>query len=282
MIENFYLLCVDEIYAPNLNQLLKLTKNELFSHPSHWHFGLSGVIIPANQMSKINLKLHALQREFYPNKEFCILHYNDILNNKDCFTDLEIDNNKKESLIKAIRNILKKTNFKYISVFIDKHELIKKYGTFYRDGLIKNISKIRGNIYPSRSVVDYNLYALALKYLIKKFYEFLANQEKPARGLIIAEGIGTKEDTEMRNTFYRIQRNGISTINIKDLRKTVVDLLIVYKKQNHGGIQLADLLLYPTYDAKVPNHNIRHDHFISYEDYIKPKLIDEESVIIVP
>lgn len=282
MNDNFFILCIDEIYAPNLQQLLKLTKDDIFSHPNHWHFGLSGVIFPAHQMAKLNLSIHALQKDFYPQKEFCILHYNDILNNKDCFTDLEINPSKKEQLVKRIKKIVKETEFKYIATFIDKHELVKKYGTFNTGGLIKDITRIKGNIYPPHSVVNYNLYCLALRLLIKKFYTFLKSQKTPARGLIIAEAIGTKEDSEMRDAFYKIQRSGISTISIKDLRQTVIDLLIVYKKQNHGGVQLADLLLYPTYDAKIPFHSVREDHFLDYESVIKPKLLDEDSIILFP
>lgn len=282
MNDDFYILCLDEIYAPNLTQLLKLTKEEIFKHPNHWHFGLSGVILPAKQMAKLNLDIHALQKEFYPNKEFSVLHYNDILNNKDCFTDLELDSTKKTTFIKRIRKVVRQTEFKYTAVFIDKHEIIKKYGTFDKTGLTKNIQKIKGNIHPHHSVVDYNLYSLALRLLVKKFYTFLKSHKKPARGLIIAEGIGTKEDTAMREAFYKMQRAGISTISIKDLRQTIVDLLIVYKKQNHGGVQFADLLLYPTYDAKVPSHNTRNDHFLDYETMIKPKLLDEDSIIIFP
>jgi hypothetical protein len=100
--------------------------------------------------------------------------------------------------------------------------------------------------------------------------------------MIITEARGEKEDIELRDAFYKLQCGGISTISPKSLRQTIVDLLVVYKKQNHAGLQLADLLLYPTYDAQIPYHSVRTDHFISFESIIRKKLLKANPIAVFP
>lgn len=282
MVDSFYFLCIDEIYTPNLNQFLKLKKTDIFTHLNHWHFGIGGVIISAASLSELNVSLRKLQAKHYPKKISPVLHYNDILHSKDLYSDLAKDPRKKRSFTDSLCYWVNSQEYYFLASFIDSHELIKKYGTFDRDGNIKNIKKIRGNIYPQSLAKDYNLYSLALKFMMKEFYEFLSRKKFPARGIIISEARGKKEDIELRDTFYKLQCGSISTISPTNLRQTIVDLLIVHKNQNHGGLQLADLLLYPTYDAMIPNHSKRNDHFISFDRIIKSKLFNSKSIALFP
>lgn len=271
--DSLYFLCVDEIYTPNINSLLKLDRTEIARHTNHLHFGLGGVIIPSSIMPKLNMSLRGLQRRHYPKHDHPIFHYIDMLHNKNLFSNLAVDANKRRSLIDSLKYWIKQTDFKFVAAFIDNHELIKQYGTFDNAGKLVNIKKISGNIYPKSSAHDYNSYSLALKFLLRNFYDFLSSKIYPARGVIVAEARGEQEDLRLRDAFYQYQCTSIGTIKPHEFRQTIIDLFIIHKKQNHAGLQLADMLLYPTYDAVIPYHSSRTDHIIDYRELIKGKLL---------
>lgn len=269
-VENFYYLFLDEIFTPNLVDLRRVTRKEIAEREKHHHFGIGGPIIAANRLPKLNFALRKLQSKYYPKSKFPILHYVDILHCRDLYSDLAINNDKRNDLINSIENLLMKTEFDAIFTFINKEKLILKHGIFYRDGIPKGIDKIIGNIYKSANLKKYDLYCLSLKFLLINYYEYLSRRN--ARGAIIAESRGDNEDVNLRNAFNEIQKQGIGDIGVLDLRGTINEIFIVHKKQNHAGLQLADSLIYPTYDNMVGDHNIRKDHFIDFEKVIKPKI----------
>lgn len=273
MIDNLYFLFLDEIYSPNLNDMLKLNKEEIFSHPNHKHFGISGVILSVSLLNELNLKSRRIKNRYYPNKNNLIFHYVDILHNRGDFSDLGKDFKKKKAFNESLSSLIENSDFKYTCVFIDKHDFIKKFGSFDESGRLTKIRKIGSNLFPRGPVLDYNLYLLCLKTMLEIFYKFLTSRMIQARGIVINEARGEKEDTELREAFHKININGISSISPTELRSIILDLFIVPKKQNYIGTQLADLLLYPTYDGTVPFHGVRNDHFIAYERILKRKLL---------
>ena len=269
-VDHFYYLFLDEIYTPNLVDLRKITRREIKDREYHHHFGIGGPIIPANRLPNLNFELRRIQKKYYPKHTFPILHYIDILHERELFSDLKVDPDKKMSLFDSINHLIDETNFDAIFSFIDKENLILKYGTFNIDRTPKAIGKIKGNMFPSNTIKKYDLYYLSLRFLLINFYEYLSR--KQARGIIIAESRGDKEDISLRNAFTEIQINGISDIGIKDFRGTINEIFIVHKKQNHAGLQLADALLYPVYDGMVGDHKPRTDHWINFDRTIKPRI----------
>jgi len=205
-----------------------------------------------------------------------------VLNNKEEFSDLAVNKSKKKAFTDSLNSLIGSTEFKYDCVFIDKHELIKKYGIFDKSGKVIKIAKIGSNLFPCSPVLDYNLYLLCLRKIIESFFSFLSNKKYPARGILVAEARGEREDTELREAFRKIYYNGVSKIKPTDLRGIILDLLIVPKKQNYIGTQLADLVLYPTYDGTIPNHNVRNDHFIPFDRILKKKLFSKKGVTLIP
>jgi len=281
MVDNFYFLFLDEIYSPNLNEFLKFSKKEIFERPNHLHFGISGVIVPASGLSDLNFKSRRIKNKYYSEQEPLIFHYVDILNNRDFFSDLNLDQKKRKGFTDSLSSFVKNSDIKYSCAFIDKHELVKKYGIFDRDGRVVKIKKIGSNLFPKSSIVDYNLYLLCLKQILKHFFTFITDKKIKARGIVVAETRGQREDTELREAFHKIHCHGISKISPTEIRKIILDLFIVPKSQNYIGTQLADLVLYSTYDGAVPIHNVRNDHFISYKKVLKKKLLNK-TVDIIP
>ncbi len=280
--DGLYFLYVDEIYAPNVNNFLRLDRPTIFSHLNHFHFGLGGVVLPASILPGLNMSLKRLQHKFYPSQGDQIFHYVDMLHKRNLFSDLNKNKRKRTSLIDSLKYWVNQAEFKFLAAFIDNHELIKQFGTFDNNGRLVNVNKIPGNIYPKSPALNYNLYSLALKFLLKEFYAYLSSKKYPARGIIVAEARGEAEDLTLRETFYQYQCTSIANIKSHEFRQTIVELFIIYKKQNHAGLQLADMLLYPTYDATVPFHSIRKDHIFEYSKLIRPKLLNKTAISIFP
>lgn len=279
MVDNLYFIFLDEIYSPNLNEFRNLNKKEIFSHINHLHFGINGIIVPASYLYDLYAKANRIKNRYFPNQEI-IFHYTNTLNAKEEFFQLAKNEVQKKAYTASLRSFTINADFKFISVFVDKHELIKKYGSFDNSGKIVKIRKIGSNLFPKSPFIDYNLYLLCLRQILASFYRFISAKKSPARGIIVAEARGKREDSELRKAFQKIYYQGILNIQPTNLRRVIVDLFIVPKTQDYIGTQLADMIIYPTYDSQVPNHNARDDHFINFETDLKKKQI--EKTIIIP
>lgn len=218
---------------------------------------------------EINMEGRKIQEKCHGPNHFIPFHYVEILNNKGTYSFLGRDQAKRQSVIDLLNQFIKNNKFKIISCFIDKQQLALQYGVFMNKKLFE-IRKIKPNVYQPATPKKINLYEISLKHILTEYYKYLSERKK--RGLIIAEGRGKVEDRNLLNAFYRFQRLGVGSLSGKELRSYVVDLLVIYKSQNHLGTQLADLITYPLYDYKIPNHNIRNDHFIRPETF-KDKII---------
>ena len=172
----------------------------------------------------------------------------------------------------SLNYFVKSSHFTYNCVFVDKHELIKNYGVFDKAGKVLKINKIGRNIFPKMDFIDYNLYLLCVRQIIADFAEFLNAKKHVSRGVIVSEARGVVEDLNLRDAFNRIYYNCVGKFSPSEIRNIILDMFIVPKRQNNIGTQLADLVLYSTYDAKVPNHVVRGDHVISFDKSLKDKL----------
>lgn len=281
MTDNLFFLFLDEIYTPNLNEFRKLTKVEISSRINHWHFGVAGAIFPASKIYDVYDKCRHIKNKYYPKNPNLIFHYVDTLNKKDTFSDLAKDSLKYKKYTTCLQSLVENSDFRLVSCFVDKNELIKKYGVFNSDKMLTKIQKIGSNLFPRSEFMDYNLYLLCLKSIILEFHKFISNRNTPARGIVVAEARGQREDTELRQAFQKIYYNGVSSIQPTQLRRIILDLFIVPKTQNYVGTQITDMLIYPTYDAFVANHNPRVDHFIKFNSILKKKFLNN-GVKIIP
>lgn len=281
MTDSLYFLFLDEIYTANLNEFRKYSKEKIKTDQYHHHFGIAGIIMAASHLEKLSFRSRRIKKKFYLSKETLIFHYNDILNTKEEFSDLKLDMKKQRAFIASLVSLVRDTEFKYSCVFIDKHELIKKYGIFDSSGEVVKIKKIGSNLFPKSQFIDYNLYLLCLKKIMADFFLFITSRAISARGIVVAEARGKREDAELREAFHKIHCDGISNISPIELRKIILDLFIVPKTLNYIGTQLADLVIYPTYDSVVLSHNVRNDHFIPFEKTLEMKLL-KNGVIVIP
>lgn len=261
-------LCLDEFGTPNLSEFYNKSKEDVKNYSKRSHFGISGVIIPGAIYPSLNIKGRKIQEKIFGLDTFMPFHYSEILHNSGNFSVLGKHTNKRVSLIANLNNLIKGTNFKIISNFVDKKIIALNLGK-YHDGKLAAISKIKPNISKASEPRNINLYEVSLKFIISEFYRYLIDKHK--RGLIITEARGEKEDKLLLDTFYHYQRNGAGILSGKEIRETISDLLIIRKTQNHIGLQLADMVCFPIYDYFIPDHTSRTDHIIKKE-YIEPKI----------
>ncbi len=279
MTDTLYFLFLDEIYTPNLNEFRKRTKEEIFLQEKHHHFGISGTIVAASDVYDLYSRTKKIKSKYFPDKNKLIFHYTATLNKKEDFARFKNNYQKYRAYTDSLKSFVVNSRFKFSCVFVDKHELIKKYGVFDKTGRIVKIKKIGSNLFPKSQFIDYNLYLLCLRHLLVSFYNFISDRQHPARGIIVAEARGKREDDELRTAFQKIYYYGVSSIKPTQFRRIILDLFIVPKTQDYVGTQLADMIVYPVYDSEVPNHSARKDHFINFDKVLKRKLLEEVKVI---
>lgn len=252
-------LCLDERDSPNLSELAGKSRSEVKNNINKRHFGICGVIIPGSLYPELNVEGRKIQERVLNPGVYLPFHYVEILNKKEKWAWTGKDQGKYKSLCTLLNNLVLKTKFKIIASFVNKTELAIQYGRF-TDKKLVGINRLRPNLFGPSTPKTINLYTIALKVIIQKFYDYLSDRKK--RGLIIAEARGEKEDKLLLDAFYNFQKSGAGTLSGKQIRTHITDLLIIRKSQNHIGCQLADLITYPLYDYFVPGHNTRVDHFI--------------------
>jgi hypothetical protein len=249
-------LCLDERDSPNLTELHGKTRKEIRESVNVRYFGLCGITLSGINYPSL----------FKQDNNLIPFHYIDILHKRDEYSWLLNDKGLCRSFLDRLNNLVYSTEYKIIGSFINKNELALQYGT-YQNGKLSIIKKIRPNISPLTTPKKINLYDISLKILLVEYFKYL--KDKRRKGLIIAESRGDYEDANLLNSFYKYQRSGTGSLPGKEIRENILDLLIVKKKQNHIGIQIADLITYPVYDYFIPGHNIRIDHFIKRENIEK-------------
>lgn len=263
-------LCLDERDSPNLTELKGKTRKEIKETSNVRYFGLCGVTLSGVNYPSLNIHGRNIQDRFRQGKNLTPFHYIDILHKRDEYAWLMKDIGVCKSFQDRLNNLVNNTEYKIIGSFINKNDLALQNGT-YQNGVLSLIKKIKPNISPLTRPEKINLYDIALKFLLVEYFKYL--KDKRRKGLIIAESRGDYEDANLLNSFYKYQRSGTGSLSGKEIRENILDLLIIKKKQNHIGIQLADLITYPVYDYFIPGHKTRNDHVIKKES-IEKKILN--------
>ena len=145
--------------------------------------------------------------------DMVILHERDIRKQTGAFSGM----NHPEVFIDRLTEIIKETDVTLISVVIDKNSLKERY------------------CYPREP------YTLALQYGLEKLYDFLSAEGEEDKCLhVVFESRGKKEDKELEKSFRSVC-GGENRVG----RRYFFEPVIVSKKVNSNGLQLADLTARP-------------------------------------
>ena len=189
----------------------------------HRFLCLTGVIFELDYVSKIlSPEVEGMKKQFFGSHpdEPIIFHRKEIIHKKPPFSvllnpDIEKDFNK------AILDNLGSWDYKVISVIIDKKEQNQRYSTWKYD--------------------PYHYQEI----LVERFRLFL--DLKKAKGDIMFESRGGKEDERLKKSFRRIMENGTHQLTAEDLTQhfTSRELKVKPKSANISGLQIADLIAHP-------------------------------------
>jgi len=210
-----YRLYVDEVGNPDL----KSSDND-----EHRFLCLTGVVFELDYVSKVLYP----ELEFLKSKYFnshpddpIIFHRKELLKKKPPFSIL-----KNPEILEEFNNTLltslEKWSYSVFSVLIDKREHDERYSTW-----------------------KYDPYHYCQEVLIERYRLFL--NINGAKGDIMFESRGGKEDIRLKRSFRSIMDNGTHNLSSEDLRShfTSVELKIKPKSANVSGLQIADLVAHP-------------------------------------
>jgi hypothetical protein len=189
------------------------------------YLGLTGCIIKAEYYRTIfHPALENLKQKHFPHNpdEPIILHRNDIINRKRAFWRLR-DTNNHEAFNRDILKFFAEQKYALITVLIDKKSHWERYAES-----------------------AFHPYHYCLRALLERYCGFLNFYN--AEGDVIAEARQAKEDKELRAAYQEVYEKGTFYRSSNFFRNVLTSnkLKLKPKASNISGLQLADLLAYPS------------------------------------
>jgi len=171
---------------------------------------------------KIIPAFEALKFKYWGHDQI-ILHERDIRKENGAFSILRSNAELREIFMQDLSQLIKNAPFEYVISVIHKDNLIKKYAE------------------------PFNPYSIGLLFCLEKLLTILNKRgQKNKKTHVLIEARGKKEDKELGLEFLRICANqnnwGYKHI---DFKSTNLEPVMVDKKSNSVGLQLADLIARP-------------------------------------
>ncbi len=127
--------------------------------------------------------------------------------------------------------------------------------------------------HPTERVDEYlpkSCYLMCIDLLLERFIHFLQHQASDARGNVVAESRGAKEDALVHAEFIRLHLEGTQFVSESYFRNQLRPYVEFFRKRrNSSGLQLADLVARP-----IAEKILRPQTTPRRWDIIKPKLSD--------
>lgn len=204
----------------------------------HRFLGLTGVIFSLQDArEKLVPRLEQLKRNHVPYDpdEPPILHRKEIINKRYPFHVLH-DPEKERAFNTDLLSLLRELPYVVMTVVIDKFEHKNKYTTW-----------------------RYHPYHYCLAILLERFILYLENLESEnAIGDALAESRGGREDMKLKHSYNRLHEDGTDFISAGRFRSSLTScqLKLKPKRNNIAGLQLADLLAYPSKQDVLRRHKL--------------------------
>jgi hypothetical protein len=198
---------------------------KLLDDVSRRYLGLTGIAIESEYYRKdFQPKLEALKQSHFPHSpdEPVILHREDIRNRKGPFGVLS-DQARNDAWERDFLEFIRLAQFRLFTVVLDKKSHKERYGV--------------AAIHP---------YHLSMNLLLERYRGALMFMR--GNGDVLAEGRGGKEDIALKDAYSHLWHHGTYYISAQEFQKVLTSREIKIKKKeaNIGGLQVADLLAYPT------------------------------------
>jgi hypothetical protein len=185
-------------------------------------FLLCGVVVSEIEYEHIRQSINIIKHTFWNNKEV-IFHSRDIRKCEKEFSVL-FDLDKKRLFYTELNKVLSGSHYTLIASAIRKDNYIRQFGKLSND-----------------------VYELALSFIIERsifFLDDLRDKEKTLE--IVIEKRGKKEDKKLDEHFQRLLSRGTGFVSAERLNAYRLTITFKNKRENINGLQLADLVAYPT------------------------------------
>lgn len=194
-------------------------------NPNERFLSLTGVIVTRDTMKEIiTPALNKLKADFFQSDpdEPVILHRKDIVKKQGPFRILQ-DQGKKDAFDNALLVSLRNWDYAVTTVVIDKLAHRDQYVTW-----------------------QYHPYHYCLKVLLERFLLHL--EQYQGRGDVMIESRGGNEDRKLKKSYSRLFEEGTEYVAKDRLqtRLTSRELKVKPKAANVSGLQIADLIAYPS------------------------------------
>lgn len=207
---------VDEVGNPDLGSS---------EDPLHRFLSLTGIITDLDYVKSIlNHQMEALKSKYFDSHpdDPVILHRKDIVNGKPPFEVLrneQIRSRFDDDLLQC----LKEWQYTVITVCLDKKKHKDTYQTW-----------------------RYDPYHYCMAMLLERFLFFLETHK--AKGDVMAESRGGKEDRRLKSSFARLWENGTEYVAPGRFQSVLTskELKVKPKSNNISGLQLADIVAHPS------------------------------------
>ena len=190
------------------------------------YLSLTGVAVELEYMNDVlQPQMEKMKREYfnYHIDEPIVLHRKEMINRKPPFDTLR-DESIAKKFDRDLLDLLSKWDYTVFTVLLDKIEQIDRYKVYQMEP-----------------------YHYCLWVLLERYQLWLENIS--AVGDVMAESRGGKEDRRLKASYNRLFISGTDYIpNIRfQERFTSCQLKIKSKANNIAGLQLADMIAYPSY-----------------------------------
>ena len=169
----------------------------------------------AEYINRITTSLARFKMQFWGHSEV-VLHEHDIRKPKNEFTIL-FNASVRQNFMNGLNHLISNTSFTMVASVIDKKRLLHQY--------VKPASP----------------YEISLSFGLERVFRHLSDiGQSDRRTPVVVEKRGKREDEELELSFRRI-RDGANYLN----HKLPYDLVMIDKKANSTGLQIADLTARP-------------------------------------
>lgn len=202
-------------------------------NPRHRFLSLTGVIIALGHVrSSVYPEMESLKSRYFDSHpdDPVIFHRKELVNRAPPFQNLQdplIEREFSRDLLRCLRE----WEYSVVTVCLDKKNYMAAYGALGRDP-----------------------YNYGMMILMERFVEWARIRD--ATGDVMAESRGRKEDKRLKAAFADIWRHGTPRANSAAFQSslTSADIKIKTKTANVSGLQIADMLAYPSH-SEILNEN---------------------------
>lgn len=194
--------------------------------PNQRYLSLTGVVFELDYVAnELFPRLETLKTKYFKSHPDnpTVLHRKELLNKKSPFEALK-DPDIADAFDRELLRLLTELDFVVMTVVLDKKQHKEQY-LLWR----------------------YDPYHYCLKVLVERFVLFL--ESKDAVGDVMAESRGGKEDMRLKKSFHRVYEEGTEFVHAEKFKAYLSSsqLKAKPKSNNIAGLQIADLVAYPSY-----------------------------------